>query len=193
MSLANFHAEIDRNDTNLEALTLALTFYLIWPMFIEGLPHARSWGNVEEQCSVPRQLTLFWSWRGVHGTLHKNLKMHQTFPERYMKDINSIQADKLVRNGCWDYTVGRGDRFCSQSFKLSVPNKCYQVTEGDRDVLSPLPTARSNASCGAPPHPVCFSPVSLWGLNHLPLLESGNQEQRKYKQEEDVECLLDAP
>lgn len=29
MSLANFHAEIDRNDTNLEALTLALTFYLI--------------------------------------------------------------------------------------------------------------------------------------------------------------------
>lgn len=29
MSLANFHAEIDRNDTNLEALTLALAFYLI--------------------------------------------------------------------------------------------------------------------------------------------------------------------
>lgn len=85
-----------------------------------------------------------------------------------MKDINSIQAYKLVRNGCWDYTVWRGDRFSSQSFKLSVPNKRYQFAEGDRESLSPLPTARSNASCRG--SPLASPQYPLWGLNQPPFI-----------------------
>lgn len=89
ISLAYFQAKSDWNGTGLKSLALALAINFIWPTLMESLPHARSWGNIEKQCPVPRHLRLFWQW-GVYGTLHGSLKIHQTFSEGDMKDINSI-------------------------------------------------------------------------------------------------------
>lgn len=73
----------------------------------------------------------------------------------------------------WNYKVGCGDRYCSHLEAANLSSPVFQIngiTTKMAPVLSPLHTARNNASCRDPGS--SFHQCPIWGLSDLPLLES---------------------
>lgn len=130
----------------------------------------------------------------MHRTCHSNLKntpdISRKIYERYKFYTGWYASEeRLLRlyRGVWGWV-------CSLLEAANLSSSAFQINTVNSQMvpaLSPLPTVGSNASCWGSLFTVHQYP--LWWLNDLPLLESGNQEWRKYKQEQDVECLLDAP